>query len=255
MAATLRKLLAAASYIIVLTGAGVSTLSGIRDFRGKHGLYREFDADKIFDLDYFYQHPEYYYTQTREFIYGLEKFQPNIIHKTLAVWETRSLSGLSPAVSPLRRVITQNIDMLHTRAGSQNVIELHGSPARHYCTRCGQKYSFGEIVPVVQAEKVPRCADCGGLIKPDIIFFGEALHADSLSAAAEEIQKADLMLVLGSSLVVQPAGYYPQALVNKGGKIIIVNDQPTPLDDIAELKYGDLAGFISELRNVLSQNR
>jgi NAD-dependent deacetylase len=236
----LKNLLAEAKYIIALTGAGVSTLSGIRDFRGKHGLYQDFDADKIFDLDYFFQQPEYYYQQTKEFIYGLENFKPSLVHITLARLEKQNI---------LKRVITQNIDLLHTKAGSREVIELHGSPEPHYCVACQKKYAFAEIIPIVQSGLVPRCADCGGLLKPNIVFFGEALHEDSIRAADAEIERADLMLVLGSSLVVQPAGRYPLKLVNKGGKIIIVNDTATPLDSFAEMKFDDLAEFVKLLKN------
>ncbi|GBR74143.1 NAD-dependent deacetylase 2 [Candidatus Termititenax aidoneus] len=238
MSDKLKSLLNNSKHIIALTGAGVSTLSGIRDFRGKNGLYKDFDADKIFDKRYFFQNPEYYYTQTKDFIYGLDRYKPNIIHKTLAKLEKKNI---------IRAVITQNIDMLHTKAGSRNVIEIHGSPEVHYCTDCQRKYSFGEIVPIVENNKVPHCDKCNGLIKPDIVFFGEMLNEKTLSNAYAELEKADLMLVLGSSLVVTPVAYFPKTVIKNGGKVIIVNDMPTPLDELAELRFNDLQGFIREI--------
>ncbi|MDR1453313.1 MAG: NAD-dependent protein deacylase [Candidatus Margulisbacteria bacterium] len=238
MSDQLKDLLNNSNYIIALTGAGVSTLSGIRDFRGKNGLYKDFNADKIFDIGYFFHEPEYYYTQTKDFIYGLDKYQPNLIHKTLAELEQKNI---------IRAIITQNIDMLHTRAGSQNVIEIHGSPEAHYCTDCQRKYSFAEIAPIVKDNKVPHCDKCNGLIKPEIVFFGEMLNEKTLANAYTEISKTDLMLVLGSSLVVQPVGYFPRMVVENGGKVIIVNDMPTPLDELAEMRFNDLQEFIKEI--------
>ncbi|GBR75871.1 NAD-dependent deacetylase 2 [Candidatus Termititenax persephonae] len=238
----LKDLLNNSKHTIALTGAGVSTLSGIRDFRGKNGLYKDFDADKIFDINYFFQEPTYYYTQTKEFIYSLDKYQPNIIHQTLAKLEQKNI---------IHAVLTQNIDMLHTKAGSRKVIELHGSPQYHYCTDCQKRYSFAEIVPLVQSAKVPYCDQCGGLIKPDIVFFGDFLNAKTLTSANIEVAKADLMLVLGSSLIVQPAGYFPQTVARKGGKVIIVNEMPTPADKLAEMCFSDLQEFCEKLNAVL----
>ncbi|MDR2192794.1 MAG: NAD-dependent protein deacylase [Endomicrobium sp.] len=230
----LKDIFESSKHIAALTGAGVSTLSGIRDFRGKNGLYKDFDADKIFDLDYFLQNPQYYYEHTKDFIYGLESFKPSIIHNLLACLENDGI---------IKAVLTQNIDMLHQKAGSKHVLELHGSPAKHYCLNCKKEYAFKEIVPIVKSGKTPLCKDCGAVIKPDIIFFGERLHEKTLAAAQEETDKADLMIVLGSSLVVNPAAYFPFETARKGGKLIIVNDQPTPLDNFAALKFDDLEKF------------
>ena len=230
----LKKLIANAKYIVALTGAGVSTLSGIRDFRGKNGLYKDFDADKIFDFDYFLKNPDYYYKQTKDFIYGLENFKPSVIHNLLAELEKKGI---------VKAVLTQNIDMLHQKAGSKNVVELHGSPAKHFCLNCKKEYSFEEIVLHVKNGKTPGCRLCGAIIKPDIIFFGEPLHAETVEAAQEETDKADLMIVLGSSLTVNPAAYFPLDLARKGGKLIIVNDQPTPLDRLARAKFNCLEKF------------
>jgi NAD-dependent deacetylase len=235
----LKELIKTSKYITALTGAGVSTLSGIRDFRGKNCLYNDFDADKIFSLDYFFQNPKYYYEHAKDFIYGLESFEPSAAHNLLAELETQGI---------IKALLTQNIDMLHAKAGSKNIIELHGSPAKHYCLNCKKEYLFGEVSKTAKSGRVPVCKICGGVLKPDIIFFGEQLHEEIIYTAQEQTRLSDLMIVLGSSLVVNPAAYFPQVLAQKGGKLIIVNDQPTPLDAYAELKFDDLEKFVEICR-------
>jgi NAD-dependent deacetylase len=237
----LKELLDNSHYTVALTGAGVSTLSGIRDFRGKNGLYKDFDADKIFDLRYFLQNPDYYYRQSKDFIYGLEKFRPSIIHNLLARLEDEGI---------IKAVLTQNIDMLHQKAGSKNVIELHGSPAKHFCLSCKKEYEFAEIARIVNTGQTPYCGVCSGIVKPDIIFFGEQLREKALTGAQRETLKADLMIVLGSSLAVNPAAFFPFELARNGGKLIIVNDQPTPLDKFAELKFDDLEKFAKQAKDL-----
>jgi NAD-dependent deacetylase len=231
----LKELIERAEYCVAFTGAGVSTFSGIKDFRGKNGIYRQqnIDADKIFSLDYFLKDPSYYYIHARDFIYNLDEKSPGIVHKVLAKLESQGL---------LKAVITQNIDMLHQQAGSQNVIEIHGSPSEHYCMDCGRTFPFSEICGIVKNNRVPRC-ECGGVIKPRIVFFGELLPEVALEQAFEAARRADLMLILGSTLVVQPAASLPVHTLNHGGKIVIINDMPTPLDAEAELKYDNLAAL------------
>ena len=129
----LAALLRDSSSTVVFTGAGVSTLSGIPDFRGPEGLYRTLDADRIFALDAFREDPSFFYTHARDFIYGMDQHEPSLVHRVCARWEEQGL---------IRGVVTQNIDMLHGRAGSRQVIELHGSPARHTCLDCGAGASF-----------------------------------------------------------------------------------------------------------------
>jgi NAD-dependent deacetylase len=227
------RLLRESSYAVAFTGAGVSTLAGISDFRGKNGIYRrtDIDAEKIFSLDYFMHNPDYYYTHTKDFIYNLEDREPGIVHRELARLEKKSV---------VKSIITQNIDLLHQKAGSINVIEIHGSPSEHYCIRCGMIYSYRQIAGKVRKGEVPYCEKCGSAIKPKIIFFGETLDEDVLNMAFNEASKADLMLVMGSTLVVQPAASIPAATLAKGGKLVIINDMPTPLDYRAELRYPDL---------------
>ena len=137
---TLTELLSNAKHAVVLTGAGISTLSGIPDFRGAGGLYTrtDIDANKLFDLDYFMKDPTYYYEHSKDFLYNLEEKEPNIVHKTLARLEKEGI---------IHAVITQNIDLLHQKAGSKKVLELHGSPLLHHCLRCGKSWTFEEIAP------------------------------------------------------------------------------------------------------------
>lgn len=224
-------------YCVALTGAGISTLSGIPDFRGKNGIYINFDADKIFDYNYFLYDPSYYYKASKDFIYSIDKVQPNIIHNELARLES---SGI------IKSTITQNIDLLHSRAGSKNVIEIHGSARTHTCLKCGEKYTYEQIARIVHNDKIPTCT-CKGCIKPDIIFFGEALDPQSLQKAVDEASKADLILALGTSLVVQPAASLPLYSLENGGVLVIVNDMSTPLDHIAAGRYPDLEIVFKEI--------
>jgi NAD-dependent deacetylase len=224
-------LLRSARYCVVFTGAGVSTLSGIRDFRGKNGLYKTADAEKIFDLHYFLRDPSYYYRHAKDFIYDLEEKEPNIVHTEIARLEAAGI---------VKAVITQNIDLLHQKGGSKKVIEVHGSPLVHRCLHCGATYSFEEIAATVRQDELPVCRDCGGTVKPDITFFGESLPARAVEDAVRESSRADLMVVLGSTLLVQPAASFPLYSLLNGGDLVIVNDMPTPLDSHAVLRCQDL---------------
>lgn len=225
------KALKESQYCVVFTGAGVSTLSGIQDFRGEKGLYTKVDAEKIFDLSYFHQDPSYYYRNSKNFIYDLEEKEPNIIHQEIARLEKNGV---------VKAVITQNIDLLHRKAGSVKVIEVHGSPEVHKCLKCGRNFTFREISRVVQRDELPTCDSCGGIIKPEITFFGELLPAGALEEAVTESSRADLIVVLGSSLVVQPAASFPLYTLENGGQMVIVNNMATPLDSRAFLRYQDL---------------
>ncbi|MDR0399860.1 MAG: NAD-dependent deacetylase, partial [Treponema sp.] len=198
-----------------LTGAGVSTLSGIRDFRGKNGLYNDMDAEKIFDIEYFRQDPSFYYRAAGSFIYNVNEKEASVVHTCLAELERRGF---------LKALITQNIDLLHQKAGSRRVIEVHGSPRVHYCLRCsGIRMDFEEAAAIVRSGGLPTCPACGGVLKPAITFFGESLPMEALREAVEEAQAADLMLVLGTSLTVNPAASLPRYTLRTGGKVVIVN--------------------------------
>jgi NAD-dependent deacetylase len=247
----LYKMISSARYCTALTGAGVSTLSGIRDFRGKNGLYKEMDAEKIFDIDYFTRDPSFYYKAADSFIYNLNEKEASIVHLTL---------GKLEKLGYLKAVITQNIDLLHQKGGSRRVIEIHGSPSVHYCRRCSDRrrvedlaaakgavkpeetdlLGFTEAAALVRSGELPRCGKCGAVLKPAITFFGESLPVRALEDAEQAAGETDLMLVLGTSLTVFPAAGLPQVTIRSGGKLVIVNNMETPLDRYAALTFDDL---------------
>ncbi|MDR2069773.1 MAG: NAD-dependent deacetylase [Spirochaetaceae bacterium] len=251
-----------ARHCIALTGAGISTLSGIRDFRGKNGLYNEEGTEKIFDIDYFRIDPSFYYKAAGSFIYNIHEKEPSVVHTTLGILERRGL---------LKAVITQNIDLLHQKGGSRRVIEIHGSPSIHYCPACsdplaiedlaasppgapfppGDFMRFEETADLVKAGELPRCARCGGVLKPAITFFGESLPVRALETAEAEARGADLMLVLGTSLTVYPAAALPELTLRAGGNIVIVNNQATPLDGRALFHFNDLGEVFDGLFSLI----
>ena len=245
--AELSRRIREAKHMVALTGAGVSTLSGIRDFRGKNGLYNDttgtIDAEKIFDIDYFEKDPSLYYTQARSFIYNIDEKEPSVVHTVLGELEKRGF---------LKALITQNIDLLHQKGGSKNVIEIHGSPQTHYCLRCaGIRMGFEEAARIVHSGAMPQCPRCGRVLKPAITFFGESLPVDALRQATNEAQQADLMLVLGTSLTVYPAASLPDYTLRCGGEIIIVNNMPTPLDRNALMRFSELAPVFEGLKALI----
>ena len=228
----------------VLTGAGVSTLSGIPDFRGPQGLYRQKDAERIFDIDWFDRDPSIYYRGCRELVYGLRNYRPSDVHVALKHLEDLGL---------LAGIATQNIDMLHQKAGSSHVYEVHGSPMLHHCRRCGREATFDEVCAMLEGhepEFVARCPSCGGALKPDITFFGEALPEDAFRHAQELAMNAEVMLVLGTSLTVYPAAGIPRLALQRGAKLFIVNASSTALDDYAAGCYPDLREFAAAVNAI-----
>lgn len=236
----LSRLLLNAKHAVALTGAGISTLSGIPDFRSAGGLYNREDIDphKLFDLDYFHRDQRYYYEHARDFLYNLDEKEPNIVHDVLAHLEKKGV---------IHAVITQNIDLLHQKAGSKKVLEVHGSAQVHRCLSCGKTWDFETIAEIVRRGGIPSCDKCGGIVKPDIVFFGEGLPADILEEAEREAQEADLMLVLGTSLQVYPAAAIPEITLRCGGKIAIVNRDQTHLDRYACFVGRDLKKVFEEI--------
>ena len=228
---TLKTWIEASDNIVFFGGAGVSTESGIPDFRSVDGLYhQQFDypPETILSHTFFYQHPEYFYRFYRQKMLPLEA-QPNAAHKKLAELE---------AAGKLRAVITQNIDGLHQKAGSKTVLELHGSIWRNYCTRCGKFYP-PEFIR--DCAGVPRC-DCGGVVKPDVVLYEEGLSEDVLHRAVHAISRADVLIVGGTSLTVYPAAglirYY------RGSKLVLINRDETPYDTAADLVLRDPIGQV-----------
>ena len=217
-----------------LTGAGVSTLCGIPDFRGPQGLYKQPNAERIFDIDWFDRDPSVYYNGCRELVYGLADFAPGPVHRALKHLED---------LGKLKGIATQNIDMLHQKAGSSRVYEVHGSPVLHHCRQCGDEKTFDEIRAMQGPDyAIPRCR-CGGVYKPDITFFGEALPESAFRSAQELAIRSDVFLVLGTSLTVYPAAGLPSLALQAGAGIFIVNAQPTALDAQAIATYPDLNAF------------
>ncbi|HPI98907.1 MAG TPA: Sir2 family NAD-dependent protein deacetylase [Synergistales bacterium] len=231
--------------IVLLSGAGMSTNAGLPDFRGPNGIYRQkmnVDPEMIFDIDHFRVCPEFFYSFHREFISSVEKISPTFGHVFFAALEnTGKMTG----------IITQNIDALHQKAGSKNVLEIHGSSWKNFCTRCGHEYSYNHMIRKMENEKVPRCEKCGGVIKPDIVFFGE--NVKNLYECQNMASEADLMLVAGSSLAVFPAALLPSMC---RGKIIIVNKGEISLSYLPEERITlhieeDIDAFFMELNSYL----
>lgn len=215
--------------IVFFGGAGVSTESGIPDFRSVDGLYNlkyKYPPETIISHSFFERNPEEFYDFYKNKMIFLDA-KPNSAHCRLAELEKQG---------KLKAVITQNIDGLHQLAGSKNVLELHGSVHRNYCMRCGKFYDAHTIV---ESKGVPRCS-CGGIIKPDVVLYEESLDQDILEKSVEYIEKADVLIVGGTSLVVYPAA----GLINyyKGNKLVLINRSSTPMDSRANVVINDYIG-------------
>ena len=239
------QLLARANYAVAFTGAGISTPSGIPDFRSHHtGLWENIDPMAVASIYGFRQNPQAFY----DWIYPLASLmstaQPNPAHHALAQLEKLGL---------LKALITQNIDVLHTRAGSQNVYELHGNLREATCVHCFTVYPGEPILKQFLADrKVPHCPKCGGVIKPNVILYGEQLPIQQLQGAKEAVRKSDLVLIVGSSLEVAPASDLPLLAARNGAKIVIINMDPTSLDRKAEVViHADAAEILPEMMHRL----
>lgn len=226
----LQKMIDESNNIVFFGGAGVSTESGIKDFRSKDGLYNEkysVPPETILSAGYFYSNTEGFYKFYRDKLNCLDK-EPNVTHKYLAKLEKKG---------KLKCVITQNIDGLHQKAGSKKVYELHGSIYRNYCIKCNKFY---EPEYIFNSKGVPKC-ECGGIIKPDVVLYGEQLGEDFMKAQYDVIH-ADMMIVAGTSLNVYPAS----GLVSnfRGKYLVIINRSTTDYDRIANLVINDSLGNI-----------
>ena len=219
--AQLARMLSGARRAVFFGGAGVSTESGIPDFRSTDGLYSQqwrYPPETILSHDFFWQKTEEFYRFYRQKML-FPSARPNPAHLALAELERRGV---------LAAVVTQNIDGLHQAAGSKNVIELHGSVHRNFCTRCRRSFSLNEIL---QGEGVPRCP-CGGVVKPDVVLYGEQLPNDAIERALDAIARADLMIIGGTSLAVYPAAGFAEGY---SGPLAIINRSPTSMDRRADL--------------------
>ena len=229
MIEALRQLIRSSGNIVFFGGAGVSTESGMPDFRSVEGLYsQEYDypPETILSHGFFTRHPEKFYAFYKKKMIFPDA-RPNAAHLALARMEEDGR---------LKAVITQNIDGLHQAAGSRNVLELHGSVHRSYCVTCG---TFHPLARVLEARDVPRC-DCGGIIKPDVVLYGEPLRHDILRSAVDYISQADMLIVGGTSLSVYPAA----GLIDlyRGGKLVLINRTATNADGRAALSIREPIG-------------
>ena len=227
----LKQWVAESSRIVFFGGAGVSTESGIPDFRGVDGLYRQkfaYPPEQIISRSFYDRNPAYFFRFYREKMLPLG-FEPNITHKVLARWE---------AEGKRRAVGTQNIDGLHQKAGSRNVCELHGSVLRNYCTRCG---AFHSAEFIRDSEGIPSC-HCGGIVKPDVVLYEESLDGDTIERSVSAIERADLLIVGGTSLTVYPAA----GLINyyRGQRLALINRDTTPYDHRADLVFHESLGDV-----------
>ncbi len=228
----LEDILSGSRRIVFFGGAGVSTESGIPDFRSVDGLYNqkyEYPPEIMLSHSFFVQHPEAFFRFYRDKMLPLDA-QPNAAHLALARWE---------AAGRLTAVITQNIDGLHQKAGSRSVLEVHGSIWRNHCVKCGR--AFGPEAIRDDPRPVPRC-ECGGVIKPDVVLYEEAPDADVMSAAVHAIRRADTLLVAGTSLTVYPAAGLLRYF--RGRHLILINRDATPMDDCADVVMHDKVGEV-----------
>jgi len=222
---TLKTILWDSSNTVAFSGAGLSAESGIPTYRGAGGLWNEYDPDKYANISYFMRDPSYYWRFFRDVRYPILKMaKPNEGHVALAKMEGQG---------KCRSVITQNIDGLHQEAGQKQVIELHGNTRRFYCLDCHHTLTMREAYQLLSQELPPRCT-CGGMIRPDVVFFGESLPEDALEEASHAALECEVFIVVGSSLVVQPAAQLPVLAKQRGAQLIIVNIGETPLDNMAD---------------------
>lgn len=231
-----------ANSAVVLTGAGVSTDSGIPDFRGPSGLYSKI-SQRTFEIDFFNESPDEYYQIAIEHIHTLADKEPNATHHMLSQLESLGL---------IKAVITQNIDGLHQKAGSCNVIEFHGDVTRFACIRCEKKFDRTFVDGLIRTKEIPTCNDCGSLIRPGIVFFGDPIPMDAMLESQLLTQTADFFIAMGSSLAVNPAASLASAARQTGADLCIINRGPTHLDPLADMRIEtDLKTFSENIQTAL----
>jgi NAD-dependent deacetylase len=220
---------------VVLTGAGVSTESGIPDFRSPTGIWARFDPLEYGSVDAFRRDPLKVWSFYKPRVAMLTGAEPNAAHLALAELERAGL---------VQAVVTQNIDLLHERAGSREVVEVHGSIRTATCPGCGERYPLERVLELLAAADAPACPACGRLLKPDVVFFGELLPPDAIDRAYELARGAGLLLVVGSALEVYPVAALPEETLAAGGELAIVNRAPTGWDARASLTIEGSAGEV-----------
>ena len=220
---------------VVLTGAGVSTESGIPDFRSPTGLWARFDPLEYGSLEAFRRDPRKVWSFYKPRLAMLTEAQPNPAHLALAELEELGF---------VQAVVTQNIDLLHERAGNREVVEVHGSIRTSSCAGCAERYSLERVLDLLADADAPACAACGEILKPDVVFFGELLSPAAIDRAHELARAARLLLVVGSALEVYPVAGLPQETLDAGGELAIVNRGRTAYDDQASLRIEGAAGAV-----------
>ena len=233
----LKKIIDSSNNMVFFGGAGVSTASGLRDFKGENGLYKEKynkPTEYYLSASCFYKEPEIFYKFYKENMNTLN-VKPNLIHFYLAELER---------VGKLKTIITQNIDGLHQKAGSKNVLEIHGTTYKNHCTKCGKEYSAEYVF---NSLNIPKCI-CGGIIKPDVILYGEMLPEEYLLAVSY-IYDAETLIVAGTSLTVEPACSLIKLF--NGKNLVIINDTPTQYDNIATLVIHEKIEYV--IKNITKE--
>ncbi len=223
--------------VIALTGAGMSTESGIADFRSPGiGLWEKVNPDEFASIHSYVSDTGKNLKFMLEMGVSIFKSKPNKGHKSLTKLQK---------LGKLRGVLTQNVDGLHKRAKTENVIELHGTAHEAICMRCHTVYPITKLIDqVLKSNRSPSCEVCQGLLKPNAIFFGEPLHSDTLIEAEKMLSGCDLLLILGSSLLVYPVAFYPRKALSNGAKLVIINIQETDMDDHAEVVLHERIGDV-----------
>ena len=232
----LRDMIKECNNVVFFGGAGVSTESGVKDYRSKDGLYntvKEYGVspEEILSHSFFFQHPEIFYDFYRK--YFIIEVEPNNAHKALAELET---------MGKLKAVITQNIDGLHQKAGSKNVIELHGTASKFNCASCGRTDDTNKVLDTIKSGELPRCKHCNGIMKPKVVLYGENLYDGVAESAIESIANADMLIVGGTSLAVYPAASFVRYF--RGKYIVMINKSETEYDDNADLVIRESIGEV-----------
>jgi NAD-dependent deacetylase len=220
---------------VVLTGAGVSTESGIPDFRSPTGLWAQFDPLEYGSIEAFRADPLKVWSFYKPRVAMLTEADPNPAHVAIAELGRRGF---------VEAVVTQNIDLLHERAGSEDVVEVHGSIRSATCPDCGERYPLERVLQLLAEADAPACPACGAILKPDVVFFGELLQPEAIERAYELAQRAALLLVVGSALEVYPVAGLPEETLAAGGALAIVNRGRTPYDGRAVLRIDGSAGEV-----------
>jgi NAD-dependent deacetylase len=240
----LAELIRESSCIVALTGAGISVPSGIPDFRSPGtGIWENVDPMEVAHIDAFRRDPAKFWSFYRPRFQMLGDKEPNGAHRALAELERRG---------QLEAVITQNIDTLHHKAGSQRVIEVHGSIRTSSCQSCGTEFQLAHVEELFDADGAARCTDCEGPVKPDVVLFGEFLPERAMAEAEALAARADLMLCVGSSLEVYPVAGLPSVTLGHGGRLAVITKGPTPFDQDANVRMdGDVVADLDAILDAL----